>query len=189
MLTYLGITCNDCNLLLDILSKEKWECVYRKEGGVGGDLSCGFEGFQNNKLFLLNPNSAPLQPPPPDFVLDVVALLTHPHFPPGLPFQKFYPWQLFISSSLIMSFGCLESICFQGCWSLPMPFSYLSPEPKPDLYSFAIFKYNLYSPSIFNRGKWYLRLSDTIHLLLKSFPLRPQLSLLNWKSIHHVFFL
>lgn len=49
----------------------------------------------------------------------------------------------------------------------------LSPEPKPGLYSFTIFKSFLYSPSIFNRVKWYLGLSETIHLLFKKLPSRP----------------
>lgn len=101
-----------------------------------------------------------------------MALLTHPPSPSSLCFQS-HPWKLFISYSLIILFDGLESICFQGCWSLPMPFSYLSPEPKPDLYSFAIFKHNLYSPSIFNRVKWYPGLSETIHLLFKKLSTLP----------------
>lgn len=178
-----------------ILCQERNESVYPEKKVEWGGLSCRLEGFQNkNKLFLLNPNSAPLQPPSPDSVLDALALLTCPHSPPGLPFQKFYPWQLFISFSLIMPFGCLESICFRGCWSLPLPSSYLSLELKPDLYSFTIFNYNLYSPSIFNRVKWYLGLSETIPLLFKKLPtqpsaLHPPPSLVNCKSKHHLFFL
>lgn len=136
-----------------ILCQKRSESVYT-ERKMEWDLSCGFQRFQNkNKQFFLNPSSTQLQPPSPDFLLDAVALLMHPHFPPIL-FHKFYPLQLFSSYSLIMPFGCLESICFQGCWSLPLPFSFLSRELKPDLYSFAIFKYNLYLPSIFNRVKW-----------------------------------
>lgn len=94
MLIHLGVTCSGCNLLLDTLSKmreyihkERWSSV----------LSCGFEIFQNqNKLFLLNPNVTQLPSPSPDFLLDAVALLTHPPFSSSsslsevLPFAALY---------------------------------------------------------------------------------------------------
>lgn len=157
--------------LFGIFFKKRSGSVYTGRKVKWG-LSCGSEGFQNkNKLFLLNSNSVQLQSSP-DFLLGEVALLTHPPSPSSLCFQS-HPWKLFISYSLIIPFDSLEGICFQGCWSLPMPFSYLSPEPKPDLYSFAIFKHNLYSPSIFNRVKWYPGLSETIHLLFKKLSTLP----------------
>lgn len=173
--------------LFGIFCKKRSDSVYT-ERKVKWGLSCGSEGFQNkNKLFLLNPNSVQLQPSP-DFLLGEEALLTHPPSPSSLCFQ-FYPWKLFIFYSLITPFGSLKSICFQGCWSPPMPFSYLSPEPKPDLYSFAIFKHNLYSPSIFNRVKWYPGLSETIHLLFKKLSTLPSALPFELKSTHHLFLL
>ena len=69
--------------LFGIFCQKRSDSVYT-ERKVKWGLSCGSEGFQNkNKLFLLNPNSVQLQPSP-DFMLDMVALLTYP-----LPLQIF----------------------------------------------------------------------------------------------------
>lgn len=129
-------------------------------------LSCGFERFWNkNKLFLLTPSGTT---PISRLLVGCCGFAnTYPFsssssLSEGLPIAALY----FLLSDL--AFGCLESICFQGCWSLPLPFSFLSPKPKSGLYSYAIFKFILYPPNIFNKVKWHLGLSETIDLLTYS---------------------
>ena len=82
--------------LFGIFWQKRSDSVYT-ERKVKWGLSCGSEGFQNkNKLFLLNPNSVQLQPSP-DFLLDVVALLTNP-----LPLQVFAFRSSILGSSLFL---------------------------------------------------------------------------------------
>ena len=113
--------------LFGIFCQKRSDSVYT-ERKVKWGLSCGSEGFQNkNKLFLLNPNSVQLQPSP-DFLLDVVALLTNP-----LPLQVFAFRSSILGSSLfLILWPCLlaalkafvsKAVDLHQCPSLTSPMS------------------------------------------------------------------